>query len=423
MNRTRKFRNTILLLGLVFLLWLTSLSAERALSTNAQTELFSEVWQTVERNFFDPRFNGVDWPSLEEQYGYLAGQARSREEFAVIVNEMLARLQTSHTRFYIPEDPRYYQLLAIFAARDNELQEQLKQWFPRGKIEYTGIGCSTEEISGNTFVSGILDGSPAARAGLLVGDRLLAVDGQPFEAIGSFRGKAGREVALTIEREKGKGEQILKLTPQVFDASLMFEEAMERSVQLVEREGKKIGYIHIWSYAGEQYQQLLEGELLYGRLREADALVLDLRGGWGGAPLTALNIFTAHPLSLTSVPRNGRQYTTRSVWTKPVVMLVNEGSRSSKEILAYAFQQKKIGLVIGTPTPGAVVGGRAFLMSDGSLLYVAVVDVYVNGNTRLEGKGVTPDIVVPFELQYARGADPQRERALAEAVKELRRQK
>jgi carboxyl-terminal processing protease len=104
-------------------------------------------------------------------------------------------------------------------------------------------------------------------------------------------------------------------------------------------------------------------------------------------------------------------------------MLVNEGSRSSKEILAYAFQQKKIGLVIGTPTPGAVVGGRAFLMSDGSLLYVAVVDVYVNGNTRLEGKGVTPDIVVPFELQYARGADPQRERALAEAVKELRRQK
>jgi carboxyl-terminal processing protease len=286
MNRTRKFRNTILLLGLVFLLWLTSLSAERALSTNAQTELFSEVWQTVERNFFDPRFNGVDWPSLEEQYGYLAGQAHSREEFAVIVNEMLARLQTSHTRFYIPEDPRYYQLLAIFAARDNELQEQLKQWFPRGKIEYTGIGCSTEEISGNTFVSGILDGSPAARAGLLVGDRLLAVDGQPFEAIGSFRGKAGREVALTIEREKGKGEQILKLTPQVFDASLMFEEAMERSVQLVEREGKKIGYIHIWSYAGEQYQQLLEGELLYGRLREADALVLDLRGGWGGAPLT-----------------------------------------------------------------------------------------------------------------------------------------
>jgi len=44
---------------------------------------------------------------------------------------------------------------------------------------------------------------------------------------------------------------------------------------------EKIGYVHIWSYAGEQYQQLLEEEIAFGKLKEADSLILDLRDGWG----------------------------------------------------------------------------------------------------------------------------------------------
>jgi len=54
---------------------------------------------------------------------------------------------------------------------------------------------------------------------------------------------------------------------------------------------KKIGYVHIWSYAGEQYQQLLEEEIAFGKLKEADSLILDLRDGWGGASPNYLNIY------------------------------------------------------------------------------------------------------------------------------------
>jgi carboxyl-terminal processing protease len=198
----------------------------------------------------------------------------------------------------------------------------------------------------------------------------------------------------------------------MLDATTMFVDAMTASTQVIERDGKKIGYIHIWSYAGDKYQQQLEEELLYGRLSEADGFVLDLREGWGGAPLTALNIYTAQNLSVRNIPRNGRQYMSNSAWKKPVVMLVNQGSRSAKEILAFGFRQYGIGPVVGTKTAGAVVAGRPFIMQDGSLLYVAVSDVYVNGNERLEGKGVTPDITVPFSLEYAQGADPQKERAI-----------
>lgn len=104
-------------------------------------------------------------------------------------------------------------------------------------------------------------------------------------------------------------------------------------------------------------------------------------------------------------------------------MLVNEGSRSAKEILAYSFQQYDIGPVVGAKTAGAVVAGTAFLMPDGSLLYLAVADVYVDGNQRLEGKGVAPDVMVPFSPEYTRGADPQKERALEVALAAVQQQK
>ncbi len=93
-------------------------------------------------------------------------------------------------------------------------------------------------------------------------------------------------------------------------------------------------------------------------------------------------------------------------------MLVNQNSRSGKEILAFGFQQYKIGPVVGSKTAGAVVAGRPFIMQDGSVLYLAVADVLLNDKQRLEGKGITPDISVPFSLEYAQGADPQKERAI-----------
>jgi carboxyl-terminal processing protease len=92
-------------------------------------------------------------------------------------------------------------------------------------------------------------------------------------------------------------------------------------------------------------------------------------------------------------------------------MLVNKGSRSGKEILAYGFKKYGIGKVVGTKTAGAVVGGSPFLLEDGNLLYLAVVDVLVDGE-RLEGKGVIPDIEVPSPLEYAQGKDPQLEKAV-----------
>jgi carboxyl-terminal processing protease len=197
----------------------------------------------------------------------------------------------------------------------------------------------------------------------------------------------------------------------------MFLEAMKSSVEVIERGGKKIGYIHIWSYADDLYQRQLEQELS-DRLSQVDGLVWDLRDGWGGAEPSYLNPFTAPALNITFTNRNGTKGRFDLPWKKPVVMLVNQGSRSGKEILAYGFRQFRVGKIVGSKTAGALLAGRAYIMRDGSLLYLAVADVSVNGE-RLEGKGVAPDIDVPFTVPYAQGSDPQKDRAIAAVLEAI----
>ncbi len=405
------------------LLWLTS-PLPKILAT-PETKVFEQVWQTVNDNFYDPNFNGVDWKAIRKKYQQQAAQTKSSLEVAAVINQMLSELQSSHTRFYTKDEPAYYQLLGVFQPRNPELQKQLKKFLPNGKVEYSGIGAFTKDINGKTFVSAILDGSPAAEAGLKVGDQLLSVDGRPYQPIQSFAGKAGTKVQVSIQHSAdSNSRKEIAIAPKMLDATTMFLEAQKASTQVIQREGKKIGYVHIWSNAADSDQQQLQNDLIYGRLKEADGLILDLRDGWGGGEINYLNIFTAQEgPTVTSVSRLGKRYTYISQWKKPVVMVINQGSRSSKEILAFGFQQHKIGPLLGSKTAGAVLAGSPFLMQDGSFVYVAVANVFVNEKQRLEGKGVTPDINVPFSLEYAQGADTQKEQAIETvlaALKQLR---
>lgn len=381
-------------------------------AANPQVELFEEVWETVNDNFYDPAFNGTNWEAMKDKYMPQVERAKSTEESATLINQMLSELQTSHTHLYTQNEPAYYQLLGIFQGF-TELQEAVKKTLPDGKLEYSGIGMFTEEMEGKTFVKAILEDSPAAKEGLKIGDRLLSVDGAPYEPIKSFAGQEGQEVELAIQRsENPDSQETIAIAPQAIDPTTMFLAAQQASTKILEIDGKKIGYTHIWTRVGDDRDlRQLETDLIYDRLKDADGLILDLRDGWGGINLSYLHLFTGKSPTLIQTGRDGKAYELNYVWKKPVVALVNEGTRSAKEIVAFGFQQYGIGSVIGSQTAGAVVAGRPFPMADGSLLYVAVADVAIEGE-RLEGKGVVPDIEVPVSLPYAGGSDPQKEKAI-----------
>ena len=147
-------------------------------------------------------------------------------------------------------------------------------------------------------------------------------------------------------------------------------------------------------------------------LKSADGLVLDMRGRWGGAPANAADLFVGDAPIVELTDRDGDVHLAHARWPKPLVGIIDVGSRSGMEILAHGLKRAGVPLV-GTRTAGAVVAGRAFLLPDDSLLEVAVLDVHVDGQ-RLEGAGVLPDIEVPQAIPYLAGADPQLDRAVEE---------
>ena len=379
-------------------------------------EVFEEVWRTVRDKFFDPHLQNVDWDDAHRRYASPAAQAHSDEEFAVVVNTMLAELHTSHTHLYTAREPEYYQLCGIFLPF---LQPKLRAFLPGGRPDYPGIGIGTYTVDGKVFIHHVFDGLPAAQAGLRAGDEIVDVDGGSFEPVASFANKVGQAVSVRVRRTAGADPVVVPVTPRLLDPTEMFLGAMKASVEVTEQAGVKVGYIHVWSYAGEQYQEQLEEEL-DGRLREADALVLDLRDGWGGANPRYLWPFFAPPLAIVYHGRDGASQAHQEAWTKPVCLLVNEGTRSGKELLTYFFNKTGRGPIVGTRTAGAVMAGQPFIMGDGSLLLLAVMDGTVDG-TRLEGRGVAPTVEVPFRPGYTDGADPQKARAIETIARESRR--
>ncbi|MBV9289501.1 MAG: PDZ domain-containing protein [Hyphomicrobiales bacterium] len=372
---------------------------------------FDRVWELVRDHFYDPRLHGLDWEAMRALFRPQAASAGSREESAAVINTMLMRLGASHTRYYTPEEPAYYQLADIFSGA---LEHQgLGRIFPGDEVSYPGIGAFTEsDDQGRTFITGVIEGSPAHDAGLLLGDEILSADDRPFRPDGSFPGKVEAPVTVSIRRAAGEAPRAVRVVPAALHPNAMFLHGLEASARVLPAgNGARIGYVHVWSYAGRRYQAALEDLISDGPLRDADALVWDLRDGWGGAQPQYLDLFNARAPTMQVTARDGKTGTVDAKWRKPVAALINGGTRSGKEVLAFGFREYRLGELVGARTEGAVLAATAFLIGDEGLLLLAVEDVLVDGK-RLEGVGVEPTVEVAFDSRYAAGKDPQLERAV-----------
>jgi len=369
--------------------------------------LIEEICRRIEERFYDRAAAGRGWRATCDSTARALGPGAQPEAVSAAAAGMLASLRASHTARYTADQPAYYELLDIFARG---LGDRLRGMFPGGEVAYTGIGLATREQDGRVFADGVYHTGPAERAGVLRGDEIVSLDGRPYAGTRGLEGREGQKLRMVVRRAAGGPPLDLEVVPQRIRPNELFLEAMRGSARVIEQDGRRLGYIRVWSYARRSYQELLAEELWRGRLKDADGLVLDLRGGWGGAQPEYAELFVGGVPTMTVTNRDGGQNASNFRYRKPVVVLIDRGSRSGKEILARAFQKNGIPLV-GQRSTGAVLAGQAFMLSDASLLIIAVLDVHLDGE-RLEGRGVAPDVPVEFELPYAAGADPQLAAAL-----------
>jgi carboxyl-terminal processing protease len=384
---------------------------------------FDEVWLVVRSAFYDPKFRGVDWDGVHEELKPKYDAAATPLERSHVINEALSRLHSSHTHHYIQDQREYYELLDVFFP--NGVPPRRGSKIQPGPVEYCGIGLVTKLIDGHYFAYDVYDDGPADKAGIKTGDELISVEGEPWGELSDvvpFRGRENTPTAITIQRTKEQdSRRDVTVTPILIHPHEMFLKALKGSAQMIKRDGREVAYIRVRSYAHIDYHNALK-DILETSFVLADTpehktpLILDIRGGWGGASPSYMDIFNPVAPDMTFITRTGEEHRVQPSWKGPAAMLIDDGSRSGKEVLAYAFKKHHVGVLVGQKTAGMVLGGTCRPLSDGSLLYIAVQNVKVDGEN-LEGVGVEPDIKVDRELPYSQGKDPQVEAAVAALLK------
>jgi carboxyl-terminal processing protease len=129
-----------------------------------------------------------------------------------------------------------------------------------------------------------------------------------------------------------------------------------------------------------------------GKFADTDAFILDLRDGFGGRPERFADVFF-RPDVKVNWDFGSNKNVQHFGYGKPLVVLINSGSRSAKELLSYILKSSKRATLIGTQTAGNVLGTSPNRINDWCILELPMVDVSVDG-VRLEKNGVQPNIKV-----------------------------
>jgi len=316
------------------------------------------------------------WGELAAAHRPRIEQARTPAEFAAAVNDLIHAAGISHFHYFTDDDWLYWHLLSAFGGG------------PDAEIEHVGV--VPEQVGGRWFVRGVLEGSPASDSPLRVGDELLAVDDRPFAPIDSFRGRGGTPVRLRLRRKPWLAYSFY-ITPVKESLHAAVQRAIRCSIRVISQDGYRLAYLHAWSLLGDggEYRRLLDMQ------DRVDGLLLDYRDGVGGrAELASRFMFgTATPAA---------PYAAGDFWRKPAVMLIADGTRSAKEIVAQRVKRHGRAALVGTPSMGHVatlaalrrVGADGLLMLPGHRL-------------PQEGRPVEPHIHIHRDIRYAAGVDLQ----------------
>ena len=325
------------------------------------------------------------------QNGYV-DELKERELVQAAVEGMVARLDP-HSMLLRPD--------AFRAMRDETTGE------------FDGVGIEVAQAGEGIVVVAPLAGSPAERAGILSGDRIVSIDGAPAremplgEAVRRMKGAAGTPVTVGIEREGLREPRTFTLVRDHVRTTSVDWRVLDPAAGTV--------YVRIRSFqdrTDREVRQALEGarRQLEGPIR---GLVLDLRNNPGGLLDQAVRVadrFLEQGIIVTTESRGRKPEVeeAREPDTEPgypLVVLVNRGSASASEIVAGALQDHGRATLVGSRTYGKGSVQTLLELEDGSALKLTVARYFTPKHRSIQDRGITPEVAVADRP----GAGPEEE--------------
>ncbi len=265
--------------------------------------------------------------------------------------------------------------------------------------QFAGIGIEVDQRDGVLTIVSVLEGTPAARAGLSAGDQVLRIDDQAtrgmMDYIQKMRGKRGMQVSLTVLRSGWKEPRSFVMVRDIIKIRSVESYLLEPGY----------GVLRVKQFT-DNIDREVEAQLVAmerengGKL---SGLVLDLRNNPGGLLDQAVrlaDIFIESGLIVRTEGRGGRildEERARPEGTRlgfPIICLVNGGSASAAEIVAGALQDHGRALVMGTQTFGKGSVQTIVELEDGSALKLTIARYYTPSGRSIQEKGIAPDVVV-----------------------------
>lgn len=381
-------------------------AAGLALDSETKQRAYEFVWNRVNDAYVDPNLNGVDWKKVGEEHQPKIFSAPSDEAFWKSLDKMVGELGDSHTRV----------LSAKQYAYDKE------------KRAYT-IGLGVADLQGELMVTGVAKDSPAEKAGIEKGNKLLKIEGMDandwwrLQMSKARKNSSERAQAKSVKRILNSGDldapsdsialQVERNDGTSVDVTLQRAELPRKDTLNSKILDEQIGYMRMSSFDSSLGKEI---EANYDKVRTAKGLIIDLRGNGGGS--LGLSIAMMNQLVQGTVPigkritRSGKSPAlffglistgklelelrgVKNPYLGPVVVLVDGDSASASEFLASSLQGIGRAKVLGETSCGCLLGymGYANVPGGGALAYSEIDFVPVNGK-RIERVGVIPDLQV-----------------------------
>lgn len=283
--------------------------------------------------------------------------------------------------------------------------------------EYEGIGAWVDITGDYLTIISPMPGSPAEKAGLIPGDKVIAIDGEDMTGLDGEAvrlrviGPKGSTVVLTIARE-GVAEP--------FDVKVVREGIVVPTIagKMLEN---RIGYIQIMTF-GDTTEEDLVAAIKKLEKEEPKGLIIDLRNNGGGYLNTAIEVvsqFIPKGTVMYEVYGDGQEEEYKAIpgglaTNIPMVVLINQGSASASEIVAGAIQDLGRGYLVGEKSFGkGSVQTISELMDNQGAVRVTIARWLTPDRRQISEIGLDPDFQVAItEEDAAAGKDPQLEKAI-----------